>query len=186
MIPSRVPTADEVVALSQPQLRSAIKIGARLLTGTGEKWAIGGDAGEIMMGVNVKADRLEILTTKKGVKEICDELEEFVTLAPADAQKKLGREADIEGKMLPVFAKSYYAELVVDGVKVEIYGDMQLKVGEWEWGDPLDFNPEYTYTFAGRLPLVPLSLKSELALGLGWLDRVSLIADAVLQKHHSH
>lgn len=149
-----------------------------------ENWAVGGEAGEIILGVNVKADRLTINTTTKGVQQIWDELEEYQTLAPAVAEKRLARDADVGGEMLPVHVKSQYAELTVDGAKVEIYGDLQFKVGEWEWGDPLDFTPSYTYLPGGRkLPIVPLNLQSELALGLGWLDIVQLISDAIFAKH---
>jgi hypothetical protein len=167
-------------------MKAISKIGPRLQHSIKAKWAVGGDAGELMMGVNVKADYLEILTTKEGCDEICKELAEYQTLAPAVAERKLAREADVEGKMLPVYIKSYYAELTVDGVKVEVHGDEQIKVAEWDWGDPLDFKTDYTYIVGAKLPLVPLALKSELDLGLGWLDRVELISDAVMQKHHDH
>ena len=41
----------------------------------------------------------------------------------------LTREADVEGKMLPVYVKGHYAELTVDGLKIEVNGDQQIKVG---------------------------------------------------------
>ena len=113
-------------------------------------------------------------------------LKDNVTRAPAMDEKKLTREADVDGNMYPVYIKSHYAELTLDGIRVEIYGDEQIKVADWDWGDPLDFTPEYTFLSGSKLPLVPLSLKSELDVGLGWLDRVSLISDAILQKHHNH
>jgi hypothetical protein len=186
VIASKVPKPEEVVLVRQPVLKTATKLLERLKNSVQAKWAVGGDAGEVMMGVNVDSDYLEILTTKEGCDEICRELAEYQTVAPAVVEKKLSKEADIDGKMLPVYIKSYYAELTIDGVKVEVHGDEQIKVGEWDWGDPLDFTADYTYIAGGKLPLVPLSLKSELYLGLGWLDRVTLISDAVLQKHHGH
>jgi hypothetical protein len=162
------------------------KVSEKLRNNVTAKWAVGGDAGEQMMGVNVKADYLEILTTKEGCDEIWHAMAEYQKLAPAIVEKKLTKEADVDAKMYPVYNKSYYAEFIVEGVKVEVHGDLQFKVGEWDWGDPLDFKADYTYIVGGKLPLVPLSLKSELDLGLGWLDRVTLISDAILQKHHDH
>jgi hypothetical protein len=185
-IGSRVPTPDEVVIVPQPILRTSIKILERLKNNMQAKWAIGGDAGEVLLGVNVHPEHVEILTTKEGTDEIWSKMAEYQTLAPAVVEKKLSKEADVDGKMLPVYIKSYYAELTIDGVKVEVYGDEQIKVGDWEWGDPLDYTADYTYISGGKLPVVPLSLKSELDLGLGWLDSVKLISDAVLQKHHGH
>ena len=183
---SRVPTPDEMVIIPLTLLRAATKVSGLLNSTVDEMWAISGDIGELMQGVNVEADHLEILTTTKGCDDICRELEEYVTLKPAVAEKKVERDADVDGKMMPVRTKSYYAELSIDGVKLEVYGDTQIKVGEWEWGDPLFFTPEFTYVSGGKIPLVPLSLYSELDLGLGWLDHVSLITDAVMQKHHQH
>lgn len=183
VISSKVPTPDEVVIVPQPIMKAASILASRLYPSIRAKWAVGGSAGEIMQGVNVKADHIEILTTKEGTQEIWDEMKEYQVLGPAVVEKKLPREADIGGEMLPVFVKSNYAELTVGGVRVEVYGDEQIKVGDWDWGDPLDFTPGIMYLSGGRLPLVPLSLQSELTLGLGWLDIVQLISDAVFQKH---
>lgn len=181
---SKVPTADELVVLSQPLVKAASKI-APILKDVGPMWAMAGEAGEIMAGVNAKADHLEIVTTKAGCDEICARLAKYVTLAPALVEKKLDRGADVDGKIYPILVKGYYAELTVDGVRVEVNGDEQIKVGEWDWGDALEFSPDYTYMAGVKVPLFPLSLKSELYLGLGWLDRVKLITDAVsLKQHH--
>jgi hypothetical protein len=182
---SKIPSPEEIVILSPTLLAATIKIG-RALKDVQFKWALGGDAGEVMLGVNVHPDLLEIVTTKDGTEEICRILADCVTSAPAEVEKKLGREADIEAKMLPVYVRSHYAELSVDGVKVEVYGDEQYKVWEWEWGDPLDYNAEVMNVLGTRIPVVPLRLKSELDLGLGWLDRVELISDAVMRSQHRH
>ena len=182
---SPIPRPEEIVILPPKILGAATKIG-RALKDVQAKWAFGGDAGEVMLGVNVHPDHLEIVTTKKGTEEICGVLAGYVTLAPAEVEKKLDREADIEANMLPVYVKSYYAELSVDEVTVEIYGDEQLKVWEWEWGDPLDYEAEMINMVGTRVPAVPLKLKSEIDIGLGWLDRVGLISDAVIRSQHRH
>ncbi len=182
---SKPPKPDEIVMLSQPVLKAVIKVGESLKD-VKAKWAVGGEAGEIMKGVNVQADTIEIVTTKAGAEEICAKMAEFQTLAPAVAEEKLERAADVDGKMLPVYVKSRYAELAVNGVKVKVYGDEQIKVGEWEWGDALDFETDFVYVVGTKVPLVPLRLKSELDLGLGWLDRVELISDAVMRSQHRH
>ena len=183
---SKVPEPKDVVLVPQPILRTASKILEKFKGGIAAKWAIGGDAGEVMLGVNVTPEHIEIITTKEGCEEIVKALAEYQPSAPVMVEREHPRKAEIDGAMLPVYTRSYYSELRIDGVKVEVHGDEQIKVGEWDWGDPLDFKPEYAYIAAGKLPLVPLTLKSELDIGLGWLDRVKLISDAVLQKHHSH
>jgi hypothetical protein len=180
---SRVPKPEEVAFLTQPLLKAVIMLGGALKD-VNAKWAIGGDAGEIIKGVNVKTDYLEILTTKEGCDEISEKVKEYLSLEPATREKKLGKEADVDAKMYPVYVKSHYAELTINKVKVEIYGDQQIKVGEWDWGDPLDFEPDYSYIVGKKVPIVPLRLKSELDLGLGWLDRLELISTAIMSGQH--
>ena len=180
---SKVPKPEEIAFLTQPRLKAVVILGGELKD-VHAKWAIGGDAGEIIKGVNVRTDYLEILTTKEGCNEICERLKMYQTLEPAIVEKKLGKEADVDGKMYPVYVKSHYAELTINKVRVEIYGDEQIKVGEWEWGDPLDFEPDYSYIVGKKIPIVPLRLKSELDIGLGWLDRVELISLAIMSGQH--
>ena len=180
---SKVPKPEEIAFLTQPLLKAVVTLGGELKD-VHAKWAIGGDAGEIIKGVNVRTDYLEILTTKEGCNEICERLKMYQTLEPATVEKKLGKEADVDGKMYPVYIKSHYAELTINKVRVEIYGDEQIKVGEWEWGDPLDFEPDYSYIVGKKIPIVPLRLKSELDIGLGWLDRVELISLAIMSGQH--
>jgi hypothetical protein len=180
---SRVPKPEEVAYLPAHLLKTVIKLGGELKD-LGAKWAIWGDAGEIIKGVHVKTDHLEILTTKDGCEEICKLLASYVTLPPAEVEKKLPREADVDGKMLPVLIRSHYAELTINTVVVQVYGDEQIKVAEWDWGDPLDFTPDYSYIVDKKVPIVPLRFKEELDLGLGWIDRLELIAAALASGQH--
>jgi hypothetical protein len=181
----RVPRPEEIVILSAPLLRATVKIGTTMKDAQA-KWAFGGDAGEVIKGVNVKTDHLEIVTTNAGTKEVCRLLADYVTLAPAAVEKRLPRDADFGGKTLPIYIKSHYAELTVDGVRVEVYGDLQFKVAEWDWGDPIDYEVEMVNIIGKNVPTIPLRLKSELDLGLGWLDRVELISDAMMRSQHRH
>jgi hypothetical protein len=181
---SRVPKPDEVAYLPAPLLGAVIALGGALKE-LRSKWALWGDAGEVIKGVNLKTDHLEILTTKDGCEEICKVLSENVSRAPAMVEKRLSRDADVGGQSYPVVIKSLYSELTVNGVRVEVYGDEQIKVGEWDWGDPLDFEPDYSYVVREKIPIVPLRFKEELDLGLGWLDRLELISTALESgKHH--
>lgn len=182
---SRVPKPEEVVILPPSLIRAIVKLG-RELKDVQEKWALGGDAAEVVKGVSVRPSWLELVTTAKGVSEICGVLAEAVKTQPGLVESRLERDADIGGKVYPVFIRSTYAELDVEGVKVKLFGDMQYKVGDWEWGDPLDFEAETVNIVGVTVPTLPLTLKSELDLGLGWMDRVELISDAILRSQHRH
>ncbi len=121
-----------------------------------------------------------------GSEEFSIKLLRYQTLPLKDTERKLPRGADIEGMMYPVYIRSSYSEYGVEGVRIELYGDLQIKVGDWEWGDPLDFDPVSVSLVGTEVPVVPLSLSSELDLGLGWMDRVKLISDAIMRSHHGH
>ena len=179
----KVPKQEDVTILSPKLLQVVIRLGGELKD-LNAKWGVGGDAGEIIKGVHLRTDHLELLTTKEGCDEICRLLAEHVTLAPRESEKRLPRDADVESKMYPVFVKSHFAELTLDGVRVEVHGDQQIKVGEWDWGDALDFEPDYSYIVHEKVPIVPLRLKQELDLGLGWLDRLELIGKALETGQH--
>ena len=180
---SNVPTAEDFVVLPMPLLKVTAKLGT-LIGDLGAKWGLGGDAGEVVLGVNIKADHIEVVTTKEGCRAISAKLGQYQTVPPNEAEKKLERGAEFEGKSYPVFVKSEYAEFVIDQVRVEVYGDLQIKVGEWDWGDPLDFEPTEVIIMGSKFPVMPLRLKSELYMGLGWLDRVQAITEAVIRSHH--
>jgi len=204
---SKVPKSDGFVVLPQPLLKAMVKL-AGTLKGLDEMWVIGGNAGELALGVGVTPDHLDILTTKKGCDAICALFSKLQSppaatpvvatgdataspqtvpekspppassIVPTATSTKVEREAEIDGKKYPVYVWSHYAEFKLDGVQVKVYGDLQIKVGEWEWGTPLIFEPSNVNIVGATLPIFPLRLKSELYLGLGWMDRVEKISDA--------
>jgi len=177
---SKFTRPDKFVILPQHLLKAMVKLGG-LLKGLDEEWAIGGDAGELVQGVYVPADHLEILTTKKGCEEMSAKLSTYQTLAPKETEKKLERDAVFEGQPCPAYKKSEYAEFVLDTARVEVYGDMRIKLGDRDWSDPLDFEPTQVNVVGTSLPLVPLELKNKVYVYLGpnWVDRVQRISEAV-------
>lgn len=183
LIDSRVPKPEELVVVNERMLQATIKIG-QLLNDCSETWGVGGDAGEILSGVNVHPDHITILTTTKGSEEANRKLQAFHVEGPSEVERKLERNAEIDHVALPVRTKSQTTRFTVDGERVDVHGDLRIKVGEWDWGDPLDFEPEYVYVVGVKVPVVPLKLKTELYFGLGWMDRVSKINQAMARRHH--
>ena len=183
ILESRVPKPEELVVLSKPLLEATIKIG-NLLNDCSAKWALGGDIGEILNGVNVQPDHIAILTTAEGCPEIGKKLAEFQVEASRLVERQIRRNAEIGPKPLPVKIRSYESRFNFDGQRLDVHGDLRIKVGEWDWGDPLDFEPEYVYVVGVKIPVVPLKLKTELYLGLGWMDRVRKINEAMARRHH--
>jgi hypothetical protein len=151
----------------------------QLLKGVEAKWAIGGDAAEVICGVNVKPDRVTIVTTAEGCDEICSSLVRYQKRHPETREVTLERRADISGKFYPVQVRSRFGELKLEGSKVEVHGDVQIKVGDWDWGDSIDFEPNYVNVVGRKVPTVPLQLKTELYMGLGWLDRIEVMTKSL-------
>jgi hypothetical protein len=184
IVQSRVPTPDELIVLSKPLLDATIKIG-ELLQGVPSVWAMGGGVGEIISGVNVNTDHLTILTSAQGCTEISQKLSEFQVEPPRHVEKRLARTAEIDQKHLPIYIKSLAATFTIEGQKLDIHGDLQIRVGEWGWGDPLVFEPDFVHVVQTRVPVIPLRFKSDLYVGLGWADRVQKIHEAMIRSHHT-
>jgi hypothetical protein len=180
---SRVPKPEELVVLSKALLEATVKLG-ELLKDCSAKWAIAGDLGEILFGVNVQPDRLTVLTTAAGCEEISKKLATFQIEPPRNVEKQIMRDAKVEQKHIPVLISSYTSRFDIGGQRLDVYGDLRIQVGAWGWGDPLDFEPENVYVVGVRTPVVPLELKQELYMGLGWMDRVRKINEAMARRHH--
>ncbi len=183
LIESRVPEPEEFVVLSKPLLEATIKLG-EVLKDCPAKWAIAGDVGELLFGVNVDPDHIAVLTSAVGFEELRYRLKTFEVEAPSTVERKLARNAEVDLKQLPVKIKSYAGRFNIDGQRLDVHGDLRIRVGEWDWGDPLDYEPEYVYVVGVKIPVVPLKLKIELYLGLGWMDRVRKINEANAKRHH--
>ena len=89
-------------------------------------------------------------------------------------------------KNIPFIIRSYYFEFEVDGIKVKVHGDLQFKVGEWDWGDKFEFIPGSIYIVNKKTSLVPLYTIYELYQSLGWADRAEKITDVTVSRQRFH
>jgi len=138
-------------------------------------WSISGDLGEELRTINVNPDCIEILTSKEGVEQIWEAMKEFNPTTIAFQTQQLSRNAIVEEKEYPVYVQSHYFDFSIDMTKVKVHGDLQYRIDTWDWGDKLEFTPEYTYLVGKKIAVVPLSLKYELYQMLGWTDRAEKI-----------
>jgi hypothetical protein len=180
---SRIPKPEELAVLNKPLLDATVILG-KTLTSCTNKWAIAGDVAEVISGVNVQPDHIAILTTTEGCDEITKKLAKFQTEPFRTVERELERDAKVDLKLLKVRIKSYVARFDIEGSRLDVHGDLRIKVGDWDWGDPLDFEPDYVYVVGVKVPIVPLKMKSEIYTGLGWTDRASKIHEAVMRSRH--
>ena len=149
------------------------------LRGSGVNWAIGGDLGETLRGVKVEANSIEILTDEDGARRIFDAMSEYNPTGIKYLEQRLPRDAVINGEEYPVYARSHYFEFHIGDVNVKIQGDLQYKVGEWDVGDALEFDPEFAYIVGEKMSVMPLFLKYEIVRALGWEDGQKKILEAI-------
>jgi hypothetical protein len=183
VIESRIPKPEELVVLSKPFLDATIVIGTAL-SDCASKWAVGGDVAEVISGVNVTPDHISVLTTKNGCDEIVRKLAKYQLEPTRQVERQLERDAKIDLKPYNIRIRSYTSRFDIGGTRLDVHGELQIKVGDWDWGDPLDFEPDHVYVVGVKVPIVPLKMKSELYTGLGWIDRATKIHEAVRRSRH--
>ena len=181
---SKTPTPDDVFILPVAFVASILEVVPKIGR-SGAWWAFGGELSEKLGGVAIIPREIEILTDMDGVEKIRESLAEYGPAPIAVAENRLDRDAEIDSKTYPVYVKSHRTSVTVKGVKVVVHGAYQIKVGEWDWGDSLEFKPSIVNMVGTEIPVMPIRLSSEIYLTLGWLDRAQMIADAISHAHHA-
>jgi hypothetical protein len=154
----------------------------RKLARRGIEWTLSGDFGEALKTVQVTPDCFEIVTSRRGAAQIFLAVQDCNPTGVYFQTHKLSRNALLDGKEYPVSVRSYYFEFTINGVKVKVYGDMQLRVGVREWGGKFDFTPEHVYVMGEKTAVVPLSVRYEIYQQLGWTDRAEKILQVLLKR----
>ncbi len=147
-----------------------------------DTWAVGGQLGESLRAVRNDPTSVEILTSEKGVEQIFQAITEYSPTVPTAKTEKLSRDALIEGKAYPTYLRSLYSEFQIRNIKVKVFGNLQIKINDWDWGDPLEFSPEFTIVVGKKIDVVPLAIKLELYTLLGWIDRAEKIKKVLARR----
>ncbi len=170
-----------ILTIIQQQYIEALSTLHKKLDSEKVEWTIGGDLGEELVTVNVEPDCIEILTTKDGAEQITHALEEFKPSQVIYRIQKLSENAIIAGKEYPVYVRSYYSDFSIGTVKVKVHGGLQYRIDNWDWGDKMEFTPEYVYVAGVKTAVVPLQLKYELHKSLGWMDRAEKVNAVIMR-----
>ncbi len=157
----------------------------RKLQGKNVDWAISGDSGEALQTVHVLPNCVEIITSREGAQQIRQAVLEYNPQEIKLHTEILPRMALIEEKEYPVKIRSNFFEFYIGEIKTKVYSDLQYQIGEWEWGDKIEFKPDYVFVVGQKIAVMPLEIKSELYLGLGWKDRVEKIRTVLNRKVHA-
>jgi len=162
-----------------PRFIDAVVLVNGTLRNSGAVWSIGGDLADAMREVDVRPESVELFTDEGGASKIHNAVRGYKPTELKVVEQRLPRDAEIEGAKRPVFIRSHFFEFAVGGVDFSVHGDMQYKVGDWEWGDALDFIPEEINIVGEKFSIVPLVFRIDLYRGLGWTDRADAITRAI-------
>jgi len=94
----------------------------------GANWALTGSLNLALQGLPVKVKDIDILTDKAGAFMIENHFREFVARKVAFTSTQNIR--------------SYLGALIINGVKVEIMGDVQLKSKDGSWEETVDIKTQ--------------------------------------------
>ena len=143
------------------------------------EWAVSGNLGEALRTVHVEPDCIVIITNKEGAGQIFEALQEYSPTKIEYRTETLPRPATIGDKEYNVRVRSHFSEFEVNSIKVKIYGDLQIQIGDWEWGDKIEFEPDCIYVVGQKMAVAPLQLKYDLYCGLGWMDRAEKVRNVL-------
>jgi hypothetical protein len=148
---------------------------------TGADWAINGDLAMALRTVDIQPDCIEVVCSENDAQTLYNAVKEDTTEPIATKTKKLLQNAVHEGNQYPIYTKSRYFEFKTKGIPVRVQGDLQFKVGDCEWGDVFEFQPEYVNVVGKKTAVVPLSVLYQLYNDVGWTEKTQLIQQ-VLQR----
>jgi len=128
-------------------------------------WALVGSLGLALRGFPLEPHDIDIMTDREGAFEI---------------QRVLSRSV-IKPVALRISEKirSYFGTLEIDGVKVEVMGDFQMRSPDGSWEEPvkLEFHKQHVSIDEMRVPVLSMEYEYEANLKLGRMDRASLLRD---------
>jgi len=135
------------------------------LEGQETHWAVVGSLGLAMRGLPLEPHDIDIMSDEAGAHEIERVLSEFV-------KKHVYLR---EGETL----RSHFGELEVNGVKVEIMGDLRIRSpdGTWEELVAMRQNMQIVFFEEMRVPVLSLECERRASLRLGRPERAEMIRE---------
>ncbi|PNR87535.1 hypothetical protein X925_08860 [Petrotoga sp. 9T1HF07.CasAA.8.2] len=134
------------------------------LNNTNVNWVVTGSLGFALQGMPVEPNDIDIQTDKQGAYEIERHFSDFVT-------KKV-RFSSAER------IRSHFGELMIDGIKVEIMGDIQKRLEDGNWESPVDLERHKRVIEVEGMQVAVLSLDYEYQayLKLGRIEKAEMLS----------
>ena len=134
-----------------------------VLEAVASPWAITGSLGFALQGVAVAVHDVDIQTDCKGAYEIERRLSAYIVRPVAFSES--GR------------IRSHFGALEMEGIKLEIMGDVQKKLPDGRWEEPVDVTIHRRWLIweAMRLPVLSLEYEYQAYLILGRMERAEML-----------
>ena len=157
--------------ISESHLSVLRRIHSRL-TEAGVNWVVTAGVNLALQGLRVEPDDIDIQTDEAGAYEIERRLSEFVTKKVAFSSTEKIR--------------SHFGTLMIDGIDVEIMGDLQKRLDDGTWEPPLDLNRHKRFVEAGgmRIPVLSLEYEYEAYLKLGRTEKAKILEEWPRHSRH--
>jgi hypothetical protein len=133
-------------------------------------WVVTGSLGMALQGVPVEVHDIDIQTDREGACEIERRLAEFVVRPVGYAESERIR--------------SYLGRLEIDGLQVEVMGDIQKRLEDGNWEEPVQVEPHRRWVEVEgmRVPVLSLEYEAQAYLRLGRYDRARMLRDWLSEK----
>lgn len=143
------------------------------LTNPGRKsinWAVTGSLGMVLHGMQMDIHDIDIQTDKEGAYEIERRLvRHLVKLVHFKASERI---------------RSYYGAFEIDGIKIEVMGDMQHLMPDQTWDSPVSLESYRDWVDHAdmHIPVMSLELEVEAYQKMGRGEKAEMIKNFLLRK----
>jgi hypothetical protein len=180
-----IPRREETVVINRPVLMAVYNL-SKILEQIKNDYAYCCEVGNALQGVDVQPKQANAIVSERAKLETLHEM--LVRHNPSiqtDSVSVLQREAVVGEKRYEVRLKCDLIAFEAYGVRFNFYYKPRIKVGEWGWGDTVDFDkPGFVNVMGTQVPVFPLGIARTIYLGLGWMDVVEKIDAALSSKVH--
>jgi hypothetical protein len=133
------------------------------LSGRRINWAVTGSLSLALQGVPVEIHDIDIMTDKTGAYDVENLFSEFVS-------KKVKYSCAER-------IRSHFGALIIDGIRVEIMGDVQIRLDDGTWEDPVDLRllKKNVQIEEMQLPVIRLDREQQAYAKLGRAEKTEVV-----------
>jgi hypothetical protein len=156
-----------------PKILKALQIIYPEMTNPGRKpinWAITGSLGMVLHGMQMDIHDIDIQTDKEGAYEIERRLVKYlVKLVHFKASERI---------------RSYFGGFEIDGIKIEVMGDMQHLQPDQTWDKPVEINAcsDWVDYADLHIPVITLEHEVKACQKMGRTEKAEMIKTFMLKK----